>query len=202
MPSTPSQPQEEGSQDDSPQQNETHAWAHFRALWNGKPCPVCDYDPSKNPVALAMARLHAVFDDPLLRAIEWGAPPSDATDIEVRMAEMLRAPPPALKQAQSPMSEEQRAALEVDAARHREEMWKDLVKLVNPGISSERSREVAAKVEEGRRIYRDARERGRTHAAARQAANKDGTKNGRWSRSRLFEHAARWKSEWEAERPK
>jgi hypothetical protein len=100
------------------------------------------------------------------------------------------------------MSGEQRAEVEADAARRQDEYLKELVKLINPGLSDERAREVDQKVAEGRRIYRAVRERGRTHAAALQAANKDGTKKGRWSRSRLYEHGARWKSEWEAAQPK
>lgn len=206
MPSTPRQPHEEGSPDvdGSPQQSDRHPWAHFRALLSGKPCPVCDYDlskPSKNPAAEAVARVQAVFDDPVLRDLEWGAPPSDATNTEIRLAEYVRASAPPLMQPQSPMSEEQRAALEADAARQEEEVFKEIAKLLNPGMSAEREREVDAKEAEGRRLYRDARERGRPHKTALQAANKDGTKNGRWGRSQLYAHGKRWKLEWEAEHP-
>jgi hypothetical protein len=202
MPSTPRKLHKVGSPDVPPQQNGDHAWAHFRALMSGKPCPVCDYDASKSPVAIVMARLHAVFDSPVLGRLEWGAPPSDATDTEIRLAAAVRASAPAPKQAQSPLSEEQRAALEADAARQKDEAFKELFKLVNPGMNDERASGVAAKVAKGRRIYWAAREHGRTHAAALRAANKDGTKKGRWGRSRLYEHGARWKLEWEAEQPK
>lgn len=201
MPSTPRQTDREDSPSVTPQQNETHGWAHFRALLRDERCPVCDYDPSKDLAAIAAARLHAVFDDRELPNLEWGAPPSDATDAEIRIVELVRArEAPPLKQAPSPMSEEQRA--EADAARRQDEYLKELVKLINPGLSAEREREVDQKVAEGRRLYRAARGRGRPHAAARQAANKDGTKKGRWGRSRLYELAARWKSEWESEQPK
>lgn len=207
MPSTPRQPHEEGTPDvdGSPPQSDRHPWAHFRALLSGKPCPVCDYDlgkPSRNPAAEAVARVQAVFDDPVLRDLEWGAPPSDATDTEIRLAEFVRAGAPPPEQPPSPMSEAQRAALDADAARREEEVVKELAKLVNPGMSAERAREVDEKEAEGRRLYRAARERGRPHKTALQAANKDGTKKGRWGRSRLYELGARWKSEWEAEPPK
>ncbi|WP_309895330.1 hypothetical protein [Archangium sp.] len=204
MPSTPSQPHEEGSPDvdGSPQQSDRHAWAHFRALLSGKPCPECGYDPSKDPVAIALARFHAVFDDPVLGRLEWGSPPSDATNTEIRLAEFVRAGAPPFEQPQSPMSEEQRAALDADAVRREEEVGKELAKLVNPGMSAEREREVDAKEAEGSRLYRAARDRGRPHASALQAANKDGTKKGRWGRSQLYAHGKRWKSEWEAAHPK
>lgn len=201
MPSTPNQPHKEGSPDVTPPQDETHAWAHFRALMSGKPCPVCDYDPSKDPVAVAVARLHAVFDDPVLRNLEWGVPPSDATDIEIRTAEMVRARAPSLKQSQAPMSEEQRAALEANAARREKEDLRELIKLINPGMSAERAREVDENVAEGRRIYFAAREHGRDHTVALRLANKDGSEK-RWKKSQLSEYGKKWKSEWKAKRPK
>lgn len=208
MPSTPRQPHEEGSPDVdvSHQRSDRHAWEHLRAVGRGKPCPVCGYEPSKNPskdpLAVAHARLQAVFDDPVLRDLEWGDPPGDATDAEIFFAECVRANATPLKQRQPSMSEEQRAALEADAARQWEEHFNELAKVLNPGMGAEREREVSEKEAEGRRLYRAARERGKSHGVALKAANKDGTKKGRWSRSRLYEHGKRWKSEWEAERPK